>query len=318
MLRTLLITVAAAIAALVPAGHARSAEPPAGPVDIVVVERSADGETAYVARGRAYSTASGARVRVVVSDGYEVDEAERVRWAQFLDSLVHGQELEEVTLQLAPEAELQHRCGAHALACYLTHTKTILATGAAEPEGIGAEALVMHEYGHHIARSRLNPPWGALSDGTKRWASYMGICAGVRARTLFPQISFGPLYRLNPAEGFAEAYRVLNERRLGLAESPWLLVDRRFYPDTTALRLLEQDVLEPWSGNTTSTLRGRGDRAFRIATPLDGRLNVSVAAPRGTVYRVSAPSTVCGQRSVVVRVRHVRGGGAFRLTVSRP
>jgi hypothetical protein len=318
MLRTLLVTVAAATAALVAAGHARPAEPPPEQFDIVVVERSADGETAYVARGHAYPTTSGARVRVVVSDGYDVDEVQRVRWAQLLDSLVHGPELEQVTLHLAPEGELHDRCGGHALACYMTGTRTILATGAGEAGGISAEALVMHEYGHHVARSRLNPPWGALSDGTKRWASYMGICKGVRSRIFFPQISFGPLYRLNPAEGFAEAYRVLNERRLGLAEAPWSLVDRRFYPDPTALRLLEQDVLEPWRGNTTLTRAGRGSRAFRIATPLDGKLRVSVAARSGTVYRVSAPTSVCGQRSVVVRVRHVRGGGAFRLTVSRP
>ncbi|MBD0329226.1 MAG: hypothetical protein ICV64_03885 [Thermoleophilia bacterium] len=315
MLRTLLSIVTAA--ALVPAAQARPEAAPPEPPEIIVVERI-DGEVAYVARGRAYPTASGARVRVVVSDGYAVDEAERLRWAALLDSLVHGPELEEVTFQLAPRPELDDRCGAYALACYLTNTKTILATGFGDPGGIGAEALVMHEYGHHVARSRLNSPWGALSDGTKRWASYMGICAGVREGRFFPQISFGPLYRLNPAEGFAEAYRVLNERRLGVAETPWLLVDRRFYPDTTALALLEQDVLEPWRGNTRFTLTGRDSRVFRIATPLDGALRVSVASGPRTVYRVSAPATICGRRSALVRVRHVRGGGPFRLTVSRP
>jgi hypothetical protein len=264
-----------------------------------------------------HTTQSGARVRIAVAPGYEVPEAEQLRWAEYLDSLVHGPELETVTIYLASAEQLRTTC-AGGFACYLPRTQSIHFTPIGGPDVITAEAVLAHEYGHHVAHSRVNPPWDATVYGTKRWASYLRVCERVRARELYARGPWGMLYRLNPAEGFAEAYRLLNERRRAVPESPWLIVDDRLYPDQTALSLLERDVLDPWTAPTTLTVTGRGTRTVRVATPLDGPLTVKVRSSRGSAYSAFAPSTVCGERSVPIRVYRLRGNGTFRLTVTRP
>ena len=38
-----------------------------------------------------------------------------------------------------------------------------------------AASVLTHEYGHHIADSRQNPPWPSVNWGTKRWASYENV-----------------------------------------------------------------------------------------------------------------------------------------------
>jgi hypothetical protein len=151
-------------------------------------------------------------------------------------------------------------------------------------------------------------------------------------------------YTLNPGEAFAEDYRLLNERLQGLPETIWGVVDRRFYPDQAALDAVAQDVTSPWAGQTPSTLgssftaRATG-RGFRIATPLDGTFRVTLTSPRNgrftlrivdpgnstvlgsstTGSRVQTVETsVCGQRTLQVQVKRVRGAGAFTLAVSRP
>jgi hypothetical protein len=216
-----------------------------------------------------YTTRSGASVRISVAPGYDVPEAERIRWAEYLDSLVHGAELETVTIHLAPAEQLLTTC-AGGFACYLPRSQTIYFSPSGGTDEISAEAVLAHEYGHHVAHSLVNPPWDATVYGTKRWASYLRICERVRARELHARGPWGMLYRLNPAEGFAETYRLLNERRRAVAESPWLIVDDRFYPDETALLLLERDVKEPWTSPTVVKLSGRATRTFRIATRWTG------------------------------------------------
>jgi hypothetical protein len=44
----------------------------------------------------------------------------------------------------------------------------------------------------------------------------------------------------------------------------------------------------------------------------------STVLARGNVAVNTVQATVCGQRSVAVRVDRVRGAGPFRLTISRP
>src|SRR5207249_3734012 len=83
---------------------------------------------------------------------------------------------------------------------------------------------------------RINPPWRALTWGTKRWASYMNVCAKTVSGQLHPG-NEGNAYQLNPGEAFAEAYRVLNEQREGIASPEWDLVDPSLRPDATALQL---------------------------------------------------------------------------------
>lgn len=284
---------------------------------------------AAVAFDGVYTTSTGETVRISVSDQLVPDEEENQAWAEFFATLPHGSELERVRIYFAPIDEMQTICGRTALACYSPQMEQIVAP-AEELEGQPArESILAHEYGHHLANSRLNLPWSGLAFGPKRWASYLDVCAGIETGTFSMR-----QYELDPAEGFAEAYRVLAERRLGLEPSPWEIVDPLFEPDETALTLIEQDVADPWLRNTVLRLKGAKTRSFRFATPLDGRLTITLRAPRTSVYELRVPGApirrargqgpasvstrVCGTRLGTARVRLVQGKGAFQLIVSRP
>ena len=294
--------------------------------------------------GGKYSTATGELVTVYVSDSYPQDPAIAQRWADFLDSLVHGPELSQVTAYLAPLDEVQSVCGLDALACYSPSQSLLVAPGDAPTADVSAEAVVTHEYGHHVASHRSNPPWAAVDYGTKRWASYTQVCRRARAGQLYPGAESLPHYTLNPGEAFAESYRVLNQHKLGLVETPWDIVDRSLYPTAQSLGLVEQDVTSPWTRPTTTAYRGslRGgtrSRTISVATGLDGSLRLDLRASSGLRlrFRVSVPSgravatrtvaashdsrvstTICGQRTYSVRVSRLRGAGAFTLTVTKP
>lgn len=283
---------------------------------------------AAAAWGGSYTASTGEVVRITVSDVYAVDEAEAQRWAEFFASLPHGPELTEVSVYFAPFGELRRLCGSQALACYAPREELIVAPGEDIPGGPSREAVVAHEYGHHIAANRANRPWEGVSYGTKRWASYVGVCARVTSGEL------GRSYGTDPGELFAETYRLLAEQRLGVPATPWQVVSPDLQPDATALGLLERDVLEPWAANSITRLSGSGTRAHRVSTPLDGRMSVTLRAPRTAVFQlsiaglgtvranggatVSLSTTVCGTREATVQVRRVKGKGAYRLTVSKP
>ena len=191
-----------------------------------------------------------------------------------------------------------------------------------------------HEYGHHIALNRSNSPWQAVLWGTKRWASYVHVCERVLARTAFPGDE-GANYFRNPGEAFAESYRVLNDRRAPLSSVtlPWRMVG--FDPDPTALALLEEDVLHPWTSSTISRWRGRlprgGVSRFTLPTPRDGFAKFVLHAPPGSAVAVLDPRTgrvrgaarseirygVCGERTLNLAVALTRPG-RFSVTLARP
>ena len=142
--------------------------------------------------------------------------------------------------------------------------------------------MIAHVYGHHVAAHRSNVPWPALAWGTKRWASYEQVCRRARAHELFPGAEGGLVYLFNPGEVFAETFRLLNERKAGIPETPWRVVDNSLVPNDRDLALVEQDVTQPWSANRTLrflggfTARGSSVRSFKVATPLDGTFTASV------------------------------------------
>jgi hypothetical protein len=134
---------------------------------------------------------------------------------------------------------------------------------------------------------------------------------------------------------------VLNERKAGIPETPWQIVSDALYPDSNALAALDQDVSSPWQASAATARTGRFTRTsrvrtFTVATPLDGTLRVSARPSAGTrvaldvfagssrlvhatgVGTVARTQTICGQRSLRVRVTETRGTGTFRLTVSKP
>jgi hypothetical protein len=187
----------------------------------------------------------------------------------------------------------------------------------------------------------VNDPWVALDWGPKRWASSMQVCARTKKGELSPGAEDPVRYEGNPGEGWAETYRVLNQRKLGVPESPWQIVAQALYPTTAALAAAEQDVTTPWLSSTTTVRAGTVSRTSRartytLSTPLDGTLKVSLrssAGPRvaldiyasstrvahaaggGTLNR---STTVCGSRSYRLRVKELTGRGSFRLSFTKP
>lgn len=272
----------------------------------------------------------GETVNIFISDSYPVDPNVQKQWADFMTSLVHGTELQTVNIHLATLPELQRStvCGIDALACYVPQTGSIYAPENDPEPDTSAKGVLIHEYGHHIAASRTNPPFASVNYGTKRWATYENVCAKALAGNLYPGAEDQARYMLNPGEAFAESYRVLNEQRLGLPQESWSIVTKSLYPDTTALSLLAEDITTPWTANTIRTLTANltakaPTKSFVVATPLDGRISVKptqggkatvsvsllaktktfgTSAFKGTSGR-PVTTTVCGQRQYTVRAK---------------
>ena len=293
--------------------------------------------------GGPVTAADGETVTIFVQDELlAADPTTQQRFADLVTSLLHGSELSQLTLNLATLDRVRQVCGAGALGCYSPRAMSIVALGQ-DLRTITARSIVTHEYGHHLANSRSNDPWPAVDWGTKRWASYENICKRSKSGELFPGDE-SEHYEFNPGEDFAENYRVLNERRLGVEELPWQVVDASLYPDQTALDLLAQDITNPWTHATNATLRGTFSsratgRGFRVQTPLDGSFSATLQAPAGSRFTLRAvdlatggqlASTagttrtqavslqLCGQRSLQLQVKRVKGSGPFTLTVSQP
>jgi hypothetical protein len=289
-----------------------------------------------LAWGGTYPTGDslGTFVQIQVADTYPVDEALPQAWATYLGSLVHGPELVRLTLNLMPFSGVQSVCGSGALACYDPRQETIYVSPEDQLNAPPAKEIVTHEYGHHIANNQNDAPWPALDYGTKRWSSYENICAKAAGGTASPGDE-GTHYFQNSGEAFAESYRVLNLQKLGLPDSGWNIIDQSFYPDATALTLLEQDVTTPWTGPTASKLRGSFGsgvvRTFKVQTQLDGSFTARLAAPakakmrlalynngtlvqRGTTIRYE----ICGERALTLKVERISGRGAFTVNVSKP
>jgi hypothetical protein len=277
---------------------------------------------------------NGTFVQIQVSDTYTVDQTLPQGWATYLGTLVHGPELAQLTLDLIPLSSVQSLCGLGALACYDPLRQEIFASPEDQLDAPPAKEIVTHEYGHHIANNRNDAPWSALDYGTKRWASYENICAKAAGGTASPGDE-GVNYFQNSGEAFAESYRVLNLQRLELPNSGWDIVDPSFFPDATALTLLEEDVTTPWTGPTASKLHGSFGtgvvRTFSVKTQLDGSFTARLVSPtkskmrlalynqgtlvlRGTTIRYE----ICGERALTLKVERISGRGAFTVNVSKP
>ena len=275
------------------------------------------------------------------ANSYPVDPALEQRWADFLASLIHGSELSQVTLLLSTAAQISSVCGADAVACYSPQGGLLYAPGEDPGSDLSVEAVITHEYGHHVAAHRSNAPWLALDWGPKRWASTMQVCAKARRNELVPGAEDPVHYTVNPGEGWAETYRVLNERKAGRAETPWQIVTQALYPTDAALTAAEQDVTSPWDHGATTTrtaalTRTTRARTFTVSTQLDGTLKVALRPSSGlrlavdiytsstrVVHAVTASSltrtsTTCGARSYRIRVRALSGRGSVRVAVTKP
>ena len=344
--RALLCLVAVVLAAGLGSVHGRTAAP-------APVERRAtlDGAFASTAAhrlaaasfiGGTYVTANGASVNVRVSEAYADADARGQRWAEFFSLLPHGDELPRLQITILTGDELSGTCGDHALGCYrpgeLAFTDEVLG-------GVAPEEVARHEYGHHVAANRISPPWRALDWGPKRWASAAGICADVKNGKAFPGDE-GDHYSENPGEVWAETYRIMAERAAGISSALWSIVAGRYFPDDAALAAAQADVLDPWTTGSTVTLKGRfvkGQKKIwqrQVTTRLDGTIVVKLVMPAGarndvtlfapdgrtvlgrwtsfTTRTKTISTTVCGQRSVIVRVTRGFAPGPFSVAVTIP
>jgi hypothetical protein len=260
--------------------------------------------------------ARAATVTVRLSPTYADTEELARRWGEYLLGLIHGAEIDGLTLYLGTPYEVAVICGIDASGCYGAGSSSseIVSVGD-DSTGVRPEAIVAHEYGHFIAANRDNAPWRALDWGTKRWASAVGVCAGVRGKRMFPADQAWR-YELNPGEGFAEAYRVLNQQSVAGGAMDWPIVHRMFFPHAAALEAIRQDVLAPWTRPTDVRMSGRLDRGGKarvtVATPLDGWLQLRAQGATAPARRL-----VCGTRKTSVSLTG-RPGARFTLVATRP
>jgi hypothetical protein len=282
--------------------------------------------------GGIYTAKSGAQVTIQSSGEYPVNPAANQAAADFVDSLVHGGEISTVKIYLAPPAEVGILCYSHeADGCYFPATGQIITIGEDTPWST-VEEVVAHEYGHHVASSRLNDPWPTIAYGTKRWATYEGVCQKEVAGAAFPGDE-AEHYVQNPGESFAESFMHLNELKLGLPETPWGY-DPMFTPDAGALAAVEQDVVKPWKNTPIKRWRGRfshrgQQKTFTFKTPLDGVFAAELRGPRGSTLTVSGPAQikrysagvaaalVCGERTVTARLT-AGAAGRFAAATTIP
>jgi hypothetical protein len=289
--------------------------------------------------GGSVTANDGEVLQLFVSDTYPVDAAVTQSLADFMVQLYHGDELAKVVIHVAPLDEVQSICGAGAGGCYDPSDESIVVPGETLPDGTTKETILVHELGHNVARNRVNAPWDTVDWGTKRWATAENICARTAAGTAFPGDE-GANYALDPGEGFAESYRILNFQKQAWPD--WtvlapIVVDQSFYPTAADLEALKEDVLDPWAGPTVASWSSRvasPTRAVRhlIRTPLDGSFSVKlVRAPAGASITLVDPRTgkvvakgtrrastvVCGRRSLTLVVRATKPG-AFSATYAAP
>jgi hypothetical protein len=292
--------------------------------------------------GRAYATAVGETVDVSISSSYPADDAVGQAWADFFARLVHADEFRLLESYIATPAEVQVLCGsAYALGCYGGNRLVVIGETV---DGVDPHEVAAHEYGHHVAANRLNPPWNAEDWGPKRWASNAGVCQRVASGTAFPGDE-DQHYAQNPGEAFAEAYRFLYDSRASLPLS-WGIIDASFIPGAIALAAVQDDVLEPYVAPASKTLRGRftshGPQVWKLAlsTRLDGLLVADLEMGEGSLDDLALVTadghtvlarglwtgtthkrlsyTVCGQRRLTLRVTRMGSGGRFSIAVAQP
>jgi hypothetical protein len=301
------------------------------------------------ASSQRYSIGDGSEATVAVSvtaacaEFCEVRDPQRV--AAFVGTLLHGDEVSLLTIQLDTEFQLGFECGIGAEACYFSGDNKIVIGGYEEADGDGAtfEFVLAHEYGHHVAQHRaMAPPFrSAINWGTERWATVENVCRGRRAGKLFPG-NEGSHYFEDPGEAFAESFAHYRfpEMQIAWRYAPSLR------PNRASFRAIREDTLSPWRGRTSFTLsgrlpaRGEGAAVESLRTPLDGTVSLRPGSLSRHGYELALRSragrllrsshhgfgpyheldfTVCGQKKLTVVITATRRHPVpFELHVRRP
>jgi hypothetical protein len=279
------------------------------------------------------STSDGFVVTVKTSPWYVADAKYNERLVEFIDSLLHGPELNKLTVYVAPPKEMQSFCGWGAAACYYPRRGTMYIVGEAAFGGFPTSFVVAHEYGHRIENYRRNPPFwgGAFVWGTKRWATAKHICQGVATHRYS---AFR--YYSSPGEAFAESYAW---SQLGPPPRGWEWAES-LRPTRAALAALRKDVSNPWKPvrlHRQGRVSERKPRHVYVLRPLDGkvharltggpgRLEMRLLDRRGHLLKRGRPGgsrarlsrRICGQRKLLLVVRAAHGSARYRLDVKLP
>jgi hypothetical protein len=283
------------------------------------------------------TTADGLLVRVETSPHYlpslEYDEG----LVGFLDSLLHGKELNNLRVYVATPSEMAHFCGGQSAACFIPNEGRIYIVGQESFGGFPTTYVLAHEYGHRIEAKRRNPPFpgGPLAWGTKRWASVEGVCRGTVDGRYAPG-NEGRYYFENPGEAFAESY-AWSQFGSGIVEWRWA---PSLHPNAAAYAAIRSDVLDPWApellereGQLTSNrarhtymLQAKGDGRVQVTMTGSGGLDLGLFDSRGRLLAVAAGHSsnerlnyvVCGDRDLRLVVLGSDPPGRYRLKISLP
>ena len=185
-----------------------------------------------------YAVGDGTYMRVA---SLAYDRAQVSPLVALFDSLPHGPELSKLKLYVATDEEIAQTCGVGTMACYDPGSERMIVSGQSEEvDGIPREAVIAHEYGHHIANNRHGDIWSALSAGTPRWSTYEHVCE-LAHDGRYSRGNEGAHYWENPGEAFAQSYSQMVVPQASWYYTPLL------QPDETALAKLRMDVLHPWA-----------------------------------------------------------------------
>jgi hypothetical protein len=333
------------------AGASLEVPRPAVPMrDVVLgVPGAAAARISASASSQRYSIGDGSDDTVAVSvtaacaESCEVTDPQRI--ASFIGTLIHGDEVSLLTVQLDTEFQLGFDCGYGAEACYFTGENKIVIGGYEEVDGDGAtlDFVLAHEYGHHVAQHRDMPaPFSdAIDWGPERWASLENVCQGQRHGRFYPGDE-GTHYFEDPGEAFAESFAHYRFPEMSIR---WRYA-AALKPTAASLTAIREDTLKPWRGRKRFTLsghvpaRGEGAAVESLRTPLDGMVSLRPSGLRGRGYELALRSragrllrgsrhglgphrqldyTVCGQHYLGLLIRSTHShGGPFHLQVQRP
>jgi hypothetical protein len=202
-------------------------------------------------------------MQMSVSDLYVVDHDYNQRLADWLSRyLYYGDELATAHFVFLTHEEIAFVCGAGAAGCYSPSLSILVVPGTHYP-GLHTMSVLAHEYGHHVAARRDNPPWRALDWGAKRWASQANICSLARAGSVFPDDP-AQRYRSHPGEAFAETYAHAVNREGRWTNNwwpawPWYW-DASMQPTPQTVDAARRDAVEAWTAPTTRSWTGRLER----------------------------------------------------------